>query len=122
MTRGRKRQFHDPEAQAEAVKQIMSPQRLICEGCIGLRTYPRPMCKEKRSPHFRTARDTYHERCPWFAVRIKVEVASQPETAPPPRHELVGHAANDRRLKVNRKPTDDEHAALLARNMARRAS
>lgn len=68
--RRQKRVFRDAAAQAEAVRQITAAQRLTCEGCAGLRLYPRPMCREERSPHFRSARDTYHERCAWFSVRL----------------------------------------------------
>jgi hypothetical protein len=34
------------------------------------------MCKGEDSPHFRTVRDTYHERCHAFSV-------SRPEPKPP---------------------------------------
>lgn len=78
MTRRGKRTFRDAEAQAHAVKQVMSPRRLTCEGCAGLRIYPRPMCREERSPHFRTARDTYHERCAWFSVGLATVEDTRP--------------------------------------------
>jgi hypothetical protein len=78
---GRKHQFRDPAAQARAVAQIVN-QRRTCEGCAFLRTYPRPMCQGETSPHFRTARDTYHDQCGAFERgqrREPVQAAPNPD-------------------------------------------
>lgn len=64
-TRTRTRTFRDTSAQAAATAHIQK-QNTSCEGCAALRSYPRPMCSEERSNHFRTARETYHPRCTWF--------------------------------------------------------
>jgi hypothetical protein len=67
-TQTRTRTFRDTSAQAVAAAHIQK-QNTTCEGCAHLRTYPRPMCQAEASPHFRTARDTYHPRCTWYGVR-----------------------------------------------------
>lgn len=64
-TTTRTRTFRDTSAQAVATAHIQK-QNTSCEGCAHLRTYPRPMCQAETSPHFRTARQTYHPRCTWF--------------------------------------------------------
>lgn len=56
-------------AQALASAAQMT-QRVTCEGCGHLQTRPRPMCKGETSVHFRRVRDTYHERCDAFVVRV----------------------------------------------------
>lgn len=64
-----KRNFLPDRNAAAAAAQALTLSRKTCEGCAGLRQYPRPMCREERSPHFRTARDTYHERCGLYTVQ-----------------------------------------------------
>lgn len=78
----RKRNFLPERTQALAVAQHVATITKTCEGCIGLRTYPRPMCASERSPHFRTVRETYHARCSVYAVGQREEPGAQPE---PPR-------------------------------------
>lgn len=96
------RMFRDTAAQAAATAQI-AQQPKTCEGCIFLQRHPRPQCKGEASPSFRMVRDTYHPRCAAYAVRVvTVPHPVKPEPAPPPRHELVGHAERDKRLKPNR--------------------
>ena len=63
---------------AIAVAQSLAARPVTCEGCIGLRRYPRPMCREESSPHFRTARDTYHNRCSSYSVGRREEPGAQP--------------------------------------------
>jgi hypothetical protein len=58
-------------------REVAKPQRLTCEGCTGLRTYPRPMCQSESSQHFRQPRDTYHTRCEAFGVRVSVKAAAE---------------------------------------------
>ena len=60
--------------------------RRTCEGCAYLRTQLRPMCQAEHGPHYRTARDTYHERCGVYAVRGRdgKPVERKPEPAAPP--------------------------------------
>lgn len=78
-----KRTFRPDPQQAMAIAQSVATTRKTCEGCAGLRTWPRPMCKQPSSQHFRTVRDTYHERCASYSVQGKTaEPGAQPE---PPR-------------------------------------
>lgn len=57
----------DLEAARASARDAAS--RRTCDGCALLRIHPRPMCAGEGSPHYRTARDTYHERCQSYAVR-----------------------------------------------------
>jgi|LakMenE18May11ns_1017448.scaffolds.fasta_scaffold9404896_2 hypothetical protein len=66
---------HIDEAHRRAAAELAS-RKVTCEGCFFLQRHPRPMCKGEDSPHFRTVRDTYHERCHAFSV-------SKPEPRPP---------------------------------------
>lgn len=123
----RKRKIEKPVLEPVA---ISAGPRLTCEGCQALRRYPTPMCRDERSPNFRLPVDTYHTACGRYTTQ-GVRPAEQPKPEPPapPRHELVGHADRDKRLKHNRwairdgvlfKPRDPEHAALMERNRARK--
>lgn len=67
-TKTRTRTFRDTSAQAVAAAHIQK-QNTSCEGCFHLRTYPHPMCQAEASPHFRTARQTYHLRCSSYGKR-----------------------------------------------------
>lgn len=105
---------------AKASAREAALARKTCEGCTALRTYPRPMCAGEKSPHFRTARDTYHERCAFYGVALR-QGQVEPEAAnePPPmsRREVAGEVP-----KLKRRATDSEHAALWARNATRKVS
>lgn len=100
-SQNRNRTFRDPAAQAAAAAHIQK-QNATCEGCAFLQKWPRPQCKGEASDFFRMVRDTHTPRCNTYAVRAKGEPSPvKPEPAPP-RHELVGHAQRDKRLKANR--------------------
>jgi hypothetical protein len=73
---GRKRVFKPEPAQAAAAAQALVARTLTCEGCSALQTWPRPQCRGEKSEHFRTARETYHPRCQFYAVRTKAEVSA----------------------------------------------
>jgi len=63
----RTRVFRDASAQQAATAYIQK-QNTTCEGCthlIGLR----PKCDCPTAAAYRTARETYHPRCTWYAVR-----------------------------------------------------
>jgi hypothetical protein len=108
-------------AQAQAAE--LAQRKLTCEGCLHLQVWPRGQCKDERSPHFRAARETYHERCPYFGVRTRIEAESLPGVPteavaePPkakPKLEVTAH------LRV--RASGSEHVAMLARNAARKVS
>lgn len=71
----------DIDAVRAKTREVAKPQRLTCEGCIGLRLHPRPMCQLEASPNFRQVRDTYHERCGAYAHLFK---AMEAVTTKPP--------------------------------------
>jgi hypothetical protein len=97
-----RKMFRDAAAQAAVVAHI-AQQPKTCEGCIFLQRWPRPQCRGEASEHFRMVRDTYHVRCAAYAVRVTTAPQPvKPEPEPPPRHELVGHAERDKRLRQNR--------------------
>ena len=77
----RTRTFQPDRASAAAVAQSLTQVRKTCEGCAGLRQYPRPMCRQPTSPHFRMARDTYHDRCNQYAVGRREEPGAPPAPA-----------------------------------------
>jgi hypothetical protein len=101
---------------AKAIAREMTRNR-TCEGCIALRVLPRPMCAGEASPHFRTVRETYHERCASYTVAGRQMPAPKPVEPPKrkPRMKLVKLREGDQLV------TEDEYDALLARNLARRA-
>lgn len=81
-------------AKASAREAALS--RKTCEGCVLLRTHPRPMCAGEKSPHFRTVRDTYHDRCQWYAVRGQEGKQSAPTHEPPAKPDPKPH----QRMKI----------------------
>ena len=105
-------------AASKAAAREAASGRKTCEGCALLRTYTRPMCAGEKSPHFRTARDTYHERCQWYSVRghegrIVTPDMPPPEPEPEPtrkRMKLVKVRGSDRVV------TEKEYDRLLAKN------
>ena len=80
-------------------RDVAKPQRLTCEGCTGLRKYPRPMCQMECSPHFRMVRDTYHDRCPAFSAGVQ-GVAVVKEAAPMSRAQIAGEVPRLKRKRV----------------------
>lgn len=104
-------------ARISAREMVM--QRKTCEGCAMLRTYPRPMCAGEKSPHFRTVRDTYHERCPVYHVAGMQPAPPKPEPAPPPPAKK-GRVKMVRLRGIDRVVTESEYDALLAQNAKRR--
>jgi hypothetical protein len=107
--------------------------RRTCEGCAWLERRIRPRCMSEKSPHFRTARDAYHERCAVFAVRIDAPpkpAEPPPKPAPVSRPKWTGDSRTARQMiadanrllrqKQVRKPTDAEHAAVMERNQSRK--
>lgn len=97
----RTRTFRDTSAQAIAAAHIKS-QNQTCEGCVWLQKHPRPQCKGETSKFFRMVRDTYHPQCNAYARRKPSDPGPVKQEAAPRRHELVGHAERDRRLKANK--------------------
>lgn len=63
----------------EAPKRPVIVQRATCEGCVHL-ARERPRCLNEDSEHFRTHRESYHDRCGQFAWRRKPD----PEPAQTP--------------------------------------
>lgn len=61
----RKNQPHDVKAAAAQAATLVSRQ--TCEGCAHLRAL-RPMCMDESSPHFRKPRESFNDRCGWYAV------------------------------------------------------
>lgn len=57
----------------------LAQRRVTCEGCYWLVRYPRPMCRGEASPHYRTARESYHERCDAFSVTGVIPVIENPK-------------------------------------------
>lgn len=108
-------QHIDIEA-AKASAREAALARKTCEGCTALRTYPRPMCAGEKSPHFRTVRDTYHERCQVYSVGMGKGEQPAPPTQPPApeppkpkRMKLVRVRGSDRVVSA------DEYDRLQAR-------
>lgn len=108
--------MQDIEHAKAVAREVTQSQRKTCEGCALLRIYPRPMCSGEQSPHFRTARDTYHPRCQWFSVRGsdgKPAPVAQPEPpAPQParkKMKLVRVRGSDRVV------SEAEYDQLMAR-------
>lgn len=91
----RKQRHYPNRTQALAAAQTIATQNRTCDGCAALRKFPRPMCRSEASPHFRTARDTYHPRCGAYNV-TRVEVA-MPEPEPISRFAIAGKATKGRR-------------------------
>lgn len=108
-------------AASKAAAREAALQRKTCEGCALLRIWPRPMCAGEKSPHFRTVRDTYHDRCEFYALK-GVQTAPEPPPAPEParpkpkRMKLVRVRGTDRVVSA------DEYDRLLARSRAGRVS
>lgn len=75
--------------------------RPTCTGCVFLPKTDRPKCTSEASPHWRTPRETYHDRCRAFAT-----AKPEPEPAAP----------------VSLHPIMDEVEALYARNRHRRSN
>lgn len=67
---------------AKASAREAALARKTCEGCAALQTWPRPQCKGEASPHFRQVRDTYHERCQVYSVRMGQGAPQPVEPAP----------------------------------------
>lgn len=57
----------------------LATRKVTCEGCYWLARHPRPMCKGEDSPHYRTAREAYHERCAAFSVTGVLPVIENPK-------------------------------------------
>jgi hypothetical protein len=89
--------------------QIIS-QRQTCEGCVGLRTHPRPMCQLEASPNFRMVRDTYHTRCQAFTVSMQTVAPPVKEAPPMSRAQVAGEVP---RLKRKRTYTTGDVARRL---------
>jgi hypothetical protein len=108
------------EAQQSA-RELMGQRGPTCEGCAALRTYPRPMCSGEASPHFRTARDTYHARCASYSVK-GVEAPPVVKKAPPPPPPAKPHRpARLVKLRgVDRVVSEEEYDRLMARSRGRR--
>jgi len=98
----RTRTFRDTSAQAAAAAYIQK-QNTTCEGCVWLQKHPRPQCKGEASDFFRMVRDTHYPRCAAYEVRKKTDAPPVKQEARPARHELIGHAERDKRLRPNRK-------------------
>lgn len=108
---------HIDIANARASAREALVQRKTCEGCAALRRIPTPMCAREQSPHFRSARDTYHDRCQWYAVAGQEPKPPEPKPAPEP--------PKSKRMKLvkvrgtNRLVTEAEYDRLLARGRMR---
>ena len=72
----RRNQTHDVKQAASQAAQLVS--RLTCEGCQHLRAL-RFICMAETSPHFRTPRSTYQDRCTAYAVKGRQPPAPKPE-------------------------------------------
>jgi hypothetical protein len=92
----RQNQKHDVKAAAAQAAQLV--QRLTCEGCAHLRGL-RPKCDAEQSAHYRTPRETFHERCAFYAVKGHMTRPAVQEAPPASRAAIAGEVA---RRKHNR--------------------
>jgi hypothetical protein len=96
----RRKQQHDVKAAAAQAAQLV--QRLTCEGCAHLRGL-RPKCDSELSAHYRTPRETYSERCAWFAVRGQQPRPVQAEPPPASRAAIAGEVAKRKHNRWERR-------------------
>lgn len=85
---------------AATAREVGKPPRLTCEGCSGLRKYPRPMCQMENSPNFRMVRDTYHDRCNSFSHSAQSAAPPVKEAAPMSRAQIAGEVPRLKRKRV----------------------
>jgi len=69
---------HIDEQNRRAAAELAA-RKVSCEGCFWLARHPRPMCRGETSPHYRTARESYHERCHAFSVTGAMPVIDNPK-------------------------------------------
>jgi hypothetical protein len=92
----RRNETHDVKAAAAQAAQLV--QRQTCEGCAYLRGL-RPKCEEERADAYRQPRETFHERCQFYAVKGQMARPATPEPQPASRAQIAGEVA---RRKHNR--------------------
>lgn len=93
--------MQDIEHAKAVAREVTQSQRKTCEGCALLRMYPRPMCQAEASPHWRTPREPYHDRCDAYAVTLRAVEAPEVKEAPPmSRCEIAGEVPRLKRKRV----------------------
>ncbi len=101
MTRPRERDpRHDVKAAAAQAAQLV--QRQTCEGCAHLLVL-RPKCANDASPHYRQPRETFHERCQFYAVKGQMTRPAVQEAPPASRAAIAGEVAKRKHNRWNRR-------------------
>ncbi len=84
------RDFGDIKAASASAAKLV--QRQTCEGCAHLRGL-RPKCDAEQSAHYRQPRESFHERCTWYAVKGQQAKPVAPEPPPASRAAIAGEVA-----------------------------